>query len=125
MKEYTRRLSAINNAEIFVRLRKLLTAEKLYLNPDVTASMIAERLGSRPRNISSAVLSATGGNYSQYINNLRVKEACRRLTSERFKDLTVEDVGLSCGYQSRQAFYNAFKKQMDCTPLQWREQNGE
>lgn len=107
-----------------MRLRKLLTAEKLYLSPDATASMMAERLGSRPRNISSAVLSATGGNYSQYINNLRIKEACRRLTADRYKNLTVEDVGLSCGYQSRQAFYHAFKKQMGCTPLQWRENPG-
>lgn len=125
MKEYARRLSAVNNADIYVRLLKLLTVEKLYLNPDVTAASLAERLDCKPRHISGAVLVATGNNYSHLINTLRLKEVCRRLTSSRYKDSTIEDIGLTCGYQSRQAFYVAFKRQMGCTPAEWRERGGK
>lgn len=125
VKDYARRLSAVNNADIYARLLLLLTVEKLYLNPDVTAAILAERLGCKPRHISSAVVTATGSNYSHLINSMRLKEVCRRLTSSRFKDTTIEDIGLSCGYQSRQAFYVAFKRELGCTPLQWRERSGK
>lgn len=105
-----------------MNLYQMLTAEKLYLNPDVTAIVMAKRLGCMPRHISAAVSVATGGNFSQLVNRLRLDKAVIMLKAARYSHLTVEDIGLQCGYRSRQAFYQAFARYVGGTPNQLRKQ---
>ena len=123
MKEYTLRQSAVKSADIYMRLLTLLTTRKRFLAPDVTAAKLAEELNCSPRNISMALQSSTGRNFSHLLNDLRLREVCRRLTSPRYASSTVEDIGLACGYKTRQAFYIAFQRHLGTTPSLWREQN--
>lgn len=121
MKAYVTRQSQTQTARIYVQLLSLLSVEKLYLDPNTTAALLAQKIGCEPRNISAAVQASTGANFPTLINSMRLREVCKRLTSPRYADMTVEDIGLSCGYKSRQAFYTAFHRLYDCTPKEWRE----
>lgn len=123
MKSYVTRQSQAQSDDIYVRLLQQLTKDKLYLNPDVTAGKLSVTLRCAPRNISAAVQVCTNNNFCHLLNSLRLREVCRRLQSPRYAGMTVEDIGLSCGYKSRQAFYVAFNRHMGCTPLAWLEQN--
>lgn len=122
MKDYILQSSKIRCAEIYARLLRTLTKDKYYLSPDVTAAKLAQQIDCTPRYISAAVQIATGHNFSALLNTLRLREACRRLASPTYAQRTVEEVGMTCGYRSRQAFYTAFSRHLDCTPLQWRNQ---
>ncbi len=125
MKEYLTRQSQKLNTEIFTRLLQLLTENKRYTSPDVTAAKLAAMMGGAPRNISVAVQNNTGQNFSHLLNTLRLREACRKLTSPRYKSISVEEIGLSCGYKSRQAYYIAFQRHMKTTPAEYRVQNSK
>lgn len=124
-KNYVQLQSAEKLSTLYVKLLQILTDEKLYLDPDVTSAMMAKRLECTAARISAAVSLCTGKNYSYMVNNLRLREVCRRLSSVRFAEMTIEDIGLSCGYRSRQSFYNAFQRHFGMTPLAWRNEHLE
>ncbi|MCI6069566.1 MAG: helix-turn-helix domain-containing protein [Prevotellamassilia sp.] len=117
---YLKRISTERADEIYVRLLQKLTSERRYRDPKCTAKLMAEELGTNTRYISSAVALATGGNYSQLINKLRVRDACNMLSSALYKDMSLEEIGLLAGYASRQAFYLAFSRLHHCTPRAYR-----
>lgn len=118
-------MSSRHCAEIYAQVLNLLVVEKLYLSPDTTAVSLAERIGCTPRQISACVQMNSEGNFRTLINSMRLKEVCRRLASPRYASMSVEDIGLTCGFRSRQAFYLAFGREHNCSPAQWREQQAE
>lgn len=109
-------------AAIYIELLRLLQVEHLSRDANVSARMLAERIGCDHRAISAAVAQATGHNYYHLLAQVRVKEAVRLLRDPKYADWNVEDVGLLCGFASRQTFYSAFQKFMHTTPLKFRKQ---
>jgi len=45
------------------------------------------------------------------------------LVNPKFSDYTVEEIGLHCGFASRQSYYNAFHRNYNMTPRQYRLQH--
>lgn len=123
MKDYLKSSNQARCMELYASVLRRLTEGKRYLSSNVTAEQLAHEMECTPRQLSAAVQIGSGKNFSALINGLRLKEVCRRMSSLRYKSQTVEDIGLGCGFKSRQAFYVAFEKQMAETPLQWREQH--
>lgn len=119
---YRRRLRATRSDELFMQMMQRVVMEKKYLDPDYSAAQLAADLSTNTRYISAVVALHTGQNFSKFINSYRLREACRKLRSPRYADYTAEEVGLSCGFASRQAFYLAFRKVYDVTPQQYRQQ---
>ena len=54
---------------------------------------------------------------AHYLNNLRIRHATRLL---RTSDKNVAQVAGEAGFETEQCFFRQFKKQMDCTPNQYR-----
>lgn len=119
---YRRRLRSTRSDELFMQMMQRVVMEKKYLDPDYSAAQLAADLSTNTRYISAVVALHTGQNFSQFINSYRLREACRKLRSPRYAGYTAEEVGLSCGFASRQAFYLAFRKVYDVTPQQYRQQ---
>lgn len=125
MKSYRNRLKAERADQIYVDILQKLIGEKHYRNPGYHAEDLAAELGIDRRYISAAVATHTdGGNYNALINDIRLREACRMLTAVRYRNFTAEEIGLTAGFASRQAFYVAFRKRYGLTPRQYRLQNG-
>ncbi|MGN1260451.1 MAG: helix-turn-helix transcriptional regulator [Alloprevotella sp.] len=126
MKSYRNRLKAERADQIYVDILQKLIGEKYYRRPDFHAADLAAELGIDRRYISAAVATHThGGNYNALVNDIRLREACRMLTSLRYRNYTAEEVGLAAGYASRQAFYVAFRKRYGLTPRQYRLENSD
>lgn len=56
----------------------------------------------------------------QYINKLRVRNACHRL---KYTDYTIKSIAISCGFDSYEYFVGVFKKIVGCTPTEYRNKN--
>ncbi|MGB7336951.1 MAG: AraC family transcriptional regulator, partial [Salaquimonas sp.] len=69
----------ILDEDVLEKVEKLLKEEKFYLDPDLNLNRIARRLTLPSRDVSKAINMATGMNVSQYVNALRIEEACRML----------------------------------------------
>lgn len=109
--------------KLYVQIIQKLGVEKHYLDANYTARQLAEEIGTNPRYISDVVARHTGGNYSKLINGYRLRDAQRMLRSPRYARYTAEEIGLMCGFSSRQAFYLAFNREVGCTPRHYRLKN--
>ena len=108
----TRKIKAV-----FERLEKLISTEKLYLDADINLNRIARRMVLPVRDVSRAVNSQTGQNVSQYINMLRVKEACRLLKDT---DLQITQIIYAAGFNTKSNFNREFMRVEGMSPSDWR-----
>lgn len=108
---------------LFVEIVKKIGAEKLYRKPEYSAHQLAKDLGTNPRYVSVVIALHTGSNYNALVNGYRLRDACRMLRSSRYKRYSIEEIGLMCGFSSRQAFYMAFHRERHETPRQYRIKN--
>lgn len=72
------------------------------------------------RQISGAVNRLAGKNVSQYINDIRISEACRLL---RDTDMSVTSAMLDAGFQTKSNFNREFRRVTTLSPVSWREQH--
>ena len=113
-------MSPTEQAALFQRAQETVSAEKLYLDADLTLGALADRVGAPARDLSQAINGAGKLSYFEFINRARIDEAQRRL-KEKPAARTI-DIAFECGFNSKSAFHSAFKKYAGCTPTQWRDQ---
>lgn len=109
--------------EIYEKILLKFVVEKKYRDPEYTAAKLAEEIGCNARYISAVVHLRYRDNFSQLINDFRVKEAMYMITDRHFADLKMEDVAKATGFANRQCFYSAFFRKNGMTPLEYRAQN--
>ena len=121
-KRYTDRLSQAKIDHICQIINRELIRKEGYQQQGLTARMLAERNGIHERDISAVTTEYYGGNFSSLLQRLRVKRACRMMSDKEYARLSCENIGLRCGFSSRQSLYNAFRKQHGMTPVEYRKQ---
>ena len=105
----------------FSELEYLMQTERIYRNPDLSLSSTSEMLGISACYLSSIVNSILDKSFIDYINGYRVAEVKRHLQCDTYEHYTIVSFGLEAGFNSRSAFYSAFKKHTGTTPSQYRE----
>ncbi|WP_109020007.1 AraC family transcriptional regulator [Leptospira kobayashii] len=95
--------------------------EKLYKEEDLNLANLAEELGLTPHQLSELINKEMGKNFSIFVNEYRIKEACELLQSEPQRSIL--DIGYEVGFRSKTAFLRAFLKQTGLTPSEYREKN--
>ena len=95
-------------------------------SPDFTVARLAEIMKMQPAQISKAINSVSGDNFSAFINELRIKRACRLVTAnDATANLTLEAIAEMVGFKSRTSFIQAFKKFTGLTPSEFKRINRE
>lgn len=92
-----------------------------FTNPELTIVELSEKLGIHPKRISATINMVQRQNFNSYVNRFRVKKAERLLKSAEMDKLTIEGIGNEVGFNSKSAFYSAFKKETGTTPLKYKE----
>jgi len=108
------------DVEIFERLNALMESEKLFMDPDINLSRIARRLTLPAREVSRAVNAQTVNNVSQYVNRLRIEEACRLLSQT---DMPITQIVFASGFNTKSNFNREFGRVKNNTPSEWRSAN--
>lgn len=117
----SRTISEQEKQTIFEHIRKVMTSDERIYSPDFSLSRLAEIVGKRPEYISQIINEESGQNYNNFINEYRVKEACRRISDEPdYHNLTLAAVAESVGIKSLTTFNKFFKLVTGMTPSQWR-----
>jgi AraC-like DNA-binding protein len=106
--------------DLIIRLKTLMTTEKVYLDSTLTLPRLAQRLNVSLHLLSHEINSFYNQNFTEYINSYRIEESCKMLSSDLFDNLTIEGIAYDSGFNSLSTFNTAFKKQMNCTPSQFR-----
>ena len=111
--EEKRRLDVLH-----AKIKSLMVEKKIYTDPSLSLTNLAEMAGSNRRYVSEAINKAAHMNLNDYINFYRINEA-KKLIAEGEDSLS--DVQYSCGFNSRTTFYTAFKKFTSMTPSEFRK----
>ena len=113
--------SASKDSILLEALQKKLEIEKVYLDGDLTIESLSSELGTNRNILSKIINHHLGKTFPSLINQYRINEAIRMLGDPSNKKYTIEAVAQMCGYNNRQVFHNAFKKETGLTPISFRD----
>jgi len=89
-----------------------------FADPHLTLSVVAQQHYLSQAGLSRLFHKATGTYFSDYLRNIRLRQACILLSGG---ELTVEQVAAHCGYSDLPTFYRLFKTHFGMTPHQYRK----
>ena len=89
---------------------------KNYLNIDYSINTLAKDLDISRSYISQVINELFNRNFSNFLNEYRIKEAKKILSASQGLKYTIESIAEMVGYKSKTAFNNAFKKNVGVTP---------
>ncbi|MGC1516400.1 MAG: helix-turn-helix domain-containing protein, partial [Maribacter sp.] len=101
-------------------LNTIVKDKKLYTDPNLKLLEVAHRLDISAHELSKLINEYLGKNFTDLINEFRIEEAKQLLGGNSL--YTVEAIGHQCGFNSKSAFYKAFKKFTHLTPTQYKSQ---
>lgn len=105
----------------FKRLKHWLETEKSFLNPQLSLQMSSDYLKISSGYLSQIINTLSGTNFSEFINLYRVEESKKLLLDPEFSKYAIVAIGLEAGFNSKSAFYTAFKKIVGATPTEYRQ----
>ena len=97
-------------------LTHLFEQEKIFLNPNLSASETSQRLNITRHQLSQLLSAHFNMNFYDFVNRYRVQEFQLRLQSGQYKHLTLLGLALECGFNSKSSFNAVFKAITGKTP---------
>lgn len=116
---------SLDNTEDREKLMQLIDnhmlASEIFIHTELTIVDLAKELGIHPKKISTAINTVREQNFNTYVNRFRIKKAEELLENQEYINLSIEGIGNEVGFQSKSAFYSAFKKETGTTPVKYKE----
>ena len=103
-------------------INRLLTdmeSKKPFLDPEITVAKLAELQRVTPATLSRVLNEHLDQNFFDFINRYRVEEFKNQALSEDASRLSIMGIAYECGFNSKAAFYRAFKKHEKCSPSEY------
>lgn len=118
-----KKISTEQASEILVKLDLHMQSQHSFLNPTLNIDALAEEVGVAAQDISLALNHHLGRHFFDFINGYRIDAACEMLAASECSEKTVLDISLESGFNSKSSFNTAFKKKMQITPSEYRQQH--
>ncbi len=106
-------------------LLELMEVDKLYLSSELTLPLLARAMNCSVNHLSQVINGKMATSFYELINSYRIAEAKNLLLRESVGRSFVLNISNQVGFNSNSAFYTAFKKDCQLTPLQYRCSNLE
>jgi len=101
---------------LLVKLDKF-EKSKLYLKNDISRPWLTSHLNTNTKYLFEVIKNYKGKNFTDYINGLRIEYITRKLVEDPiYREYKNEYLAEECGFNSRQVFITAFKKETGFTP---------
>ena len=95
-----------------------------YLDSMFSLEVLAQETKMSVSKVSSIINTHSDFNFSDYINQFRIEKAKTLLLEPKYNDYNIEAIGFECGFNSKSAFYAAFKKFTNLTPTEFKKKVG-
>lgn len=100
-------------------LQQFMELNKAYLNPDLSLVMLAEKTGINQRTISAVLNQHLQKNFTEFVNDYRVKAFTERVGTPETSHLTIAGLAVECGFSSPATFQRVFKNVTGLTPSEF------
>ena len=118
-----------NNSELsaktddhYQRLLHLMNEEKLYTNPNLNMTLLAEHLTLSNGYVSQILNHKEGKNFFEFINEYRVKDVKAKMADPAFDHYTILAIAQDAGFKSKSTFNAVFKRITGKTPSQYKKE---
>lgn len=101
------------------KIEIIMLEEKLYRNPGLTLSELAQKVGTNRHSLSKVINDGLGMNFNDFVNSYRVSEFKVLALDENHKNHTLLAIAHIVGFNSKSAFNRSFKKLEQCTPREF------
>lgn len=96
-----------------------LRESKVYKNHSLSIWQVSKITRIPKATISQSLNVYLGKNFLTLVNEMRVEEAKKILSSKQARSFTIESIAYDSGFQSRSTFYQAFNKSEGISPARW------
>ena len=121
-KKYTTsNLQEEQKQKYLARLTQYMQDHQPHLQSELTISQLASELNLLPNHLSQVINEKLNKSFLDFINQHRVEVAKQLLADPKKRHLTVLAIAHDSGFNSKTAFYSAFKKQIGSNPSEFRK----
>ncbi len=104
------------NSAFLDQLKQVCEQQELFTNSDLTRDELSRQMHMGHTQFTSRLKEATGMNFYDYINNLRINKAVQLIEEGK---MDMGSIGQTVGYSYRSTFYRAFASIQGCTPTEY------
>ncbi|MBS1523817.1 MAG: ABC transporter permease [Bacteroidetes bacterium] len=102
------------------RLKEAVAANRLYEDAELTLTSLAIKLSIHPHDLSRIINVGLEKNFSDFINEFRVREIARKMQDSSYDRLTLLGIAYESGFNSKTTFNRVFKETTGKTPLEYK-----
>jgi len=113
------KLTEIEMENNYRKIKEYFEKEKPYLDSSINLTKLSSLLNECSHNISLTINVKFNMTFFDLINYYRIEEAKKMLKDIDKKNYTIEAVIFDCGFNTKSAFYRAFKKHVGMTPSEY------
>jgi len=106
-------------AELSDKLLVLMTKEKIYLNPELNLSLLAQYMDVSEKHCSYVLSHAFQSNFNQFINSYRISAFKEMIREGKHQHYTLTSIAYDCGFDSKSTFNRVFKLALGITPSEF------
>lgn len=117
----TSNLQESQKQKILEQVQQYMTAQKPYQEGNFTIADLSEQVHIPTHYLSQVINEKMDCNFLDFINRYRIEEAKNLLGNEKYAHYTILAVAFEAGFNSKSAFYAAFKKYTGMTPGRYRK----
>ena len=108
--------------ELALAIRRYMETSPEIYGQDFSLDKLAAAVGAHTRMVSRTVNDVFGVNFSTLLSQYRIKEACRRLSSPEYANVTIQSIAVDMGFKSRTNFAAVFKRETGLTPNEYQKE---
>jgi AraC-like DNA-binding protein len=105
------------------QISSLMTVQKLYENPLLTITMVADRLDTHSKKVSQIINQGFRMNFNDYINTYRIESVIQKIDAGETSSQTIMGLAYDAGFNSKSTFNRAFKRLKNMTPKEYVEKS--
>lgn len=105
------------------RIRAVMEEQQLYLTQNLNIEEFARHVGMHYREVSSIINKHFDTNFFEFVNAYRVDKAKAMLIDPAYANMTILDILLESGFNSKSAFHRFFKRYTGMSAADFRKQH--
>ena len=118
--------STLNDSEqqlIFEKIVQLFEEKKLYQEPKLQLSDVADALNVSTHNISQTINATTGKPFYDFVNSYRVRHLQKLLEDPSQQKFTILSMGFESGFNSKASLNRVFRQDTGLSPSEYLERH--
>lgn len=112
-------LTGLNVPALLEQLKTLMEQQKLFLDPDLRLSDLAQEMEISSHQLSRILNETFSQNFNAFLNSYRIAEAREQLINEPEK--TIISIAFDVGFNTKSAFNDQFSRITGMTPARFRK----